>query len=104
MNDFMKIFRDIHKYIHRDSHQRCSIEKFILEISQNSQENSCARVSLLKKGLRPATLSKKKLWHRRFPVNFPGVILADLLHIFFDSYSANIKNINVTTLKINVII
>ena len=104
MNDFMKIFRDIHKYIHRDSRQRCSIEKLILEILQNSQENSCARVSLLKKRLRPATLSKKKLWHRRFPVNFPGVILANLLHIFFDSYSANIKNINVTTLKINVII
>ena len=61
MNDFMKIFRDIHKYIHRDSRQRCSIEKLILEILQNSQENSCARVSLLKKRLRPATLSKKKL-------------------------------------------
>ena len=29
MNDFMKIFRDIHKYIHRGSHQRCSIEKHI---------------------------------------------------------------------------
>ena len=34
--------------------------KFVLEISQNSQENACARVSLL----------KKRLWHRCFPVNF----------------------------------
>ena len=33
-----------------------------------------------------------------------GVTLANLLHIFFDSYSANTHNINVTTLKINVII
>ena len=52
-----------------------------LEISQNSQENTCARVSfliklqpatLLKKRLwhRPATLSKKRLWYRCFPVNF----------------------------------
>ena len=34
-----------------------------LEISQN-----CARVSIL--CLRPATLLKKRLWHRSFPVNF----------------------------------
>ena len=48
-------------------------EKVFLEITQNSQENICARVSLLIKlllGLRPATLSKKRLWHRCFPVNF----------------------------------
>ena len=37
-----------------------------LEISQNSQENTCARVS----DHRPATLLKKRLWHRYFPVNF----------------------------------
>ena len=36
--------------------------------SQNSQENTCARVSFLMK--RPATLLKKRLWHRSFPVNF----------------------------------
>ena len=27
--------------------QRCSVEKVFLEISQNSQENTCARVSFL---------------------------------------------------------
>ena len=37
-----------------------------LEISQNSQENTCARVSFL----RPATLLKTRLWHRCFPVSF----------------------------------
>ena len=37
-----------------------------LEISQNSRENTSARAS----GLRPATLLKKRLWHRCFPVNF----------------------------------
>ena len=31
----------------RSSHQRCSMEKVLLEISQNSQENTCARVSFL---------------------------------------------------------
>ena len=29
--------------------QRCSVKKLFLEISQNSQENTCARVSLLLK-------------------------------------------------------
>ena len=40
-------------------------------MSQNSQENTCARASLLTKlQAQPATLSKKTLWHRCFPVNF----------------------------------
>ena len=41
--------------------QRCSVKKEFLEISQNSQENNCARVSFFNKvaGLRPATLLKK---------------------------------------------
>ena len=38
-----------------------------LEISQNSQENTCARVSL---SLKVSTFLKKRLWHRCFPVNF----------------------------------
>ena len=46
----------------RSSNLRCSIKKVFLEISQNSQENICARD--LKKNL------KKNLWHRCFPVNF----------------------------------
>ena len=29
--------------------QRCSVKKVFLEIPQNSQENTCARVSFLKK-------------------------------------------------------
>ena len=36
-----------------------------LEISQNSQKNTCARDSFF-----PATLLKKSLWYRCFPVNF----------------------------------
>ena len=49
-------------------------EKVFLEISQNSQKNSSARVSfsinLQAWGLRPATLLKKSFWHRCFPANF----------------------------------
>ena len=44
--------------------RRCSVKKVFLEISQNSQENTCARASFLE------TLLNKKLWHRCFPVNF----------------------------------
>ena len=32
---------------YRSSRQRCSVKKVFLEISQNSQENACARVSFL---------------------------------------------------------
>ena len=48
--------------------QTCSVKKVFLEVSLNSQKNTCARVSFLIK--RPATLFKKKLWHGCFPVNF----------------------------------
>ena len=52
--------------------RRCSVKKMFLKISQNFQENICARVSFLIKlrGLRAATLLKKKLWHKCFPMNF----------------------------------
>ena len=71
--------------------RRCSVKKVLLEIFQNSQENTCDRDSFLiklqatrvsfliklqacnfiKKRLwRPATLLKKGLCHRCFPVNF----------------------------------
>ena len=48
-------------------------KEVLLEISQNSQENICARVPFLIKlqaSFRPAALLKKRIWHRRFPVNF----------------------------------
>ena len=56
------------KYAEADA-QRC-IKKMFLEISQNSQENTCARVSFLIKLQGPATLIRKRLWHRCFSVNF----------------------------------
>ena len=41
--------------------------KGVLRILQNSQENTCARVSFL---INLQTLLKKRLWDRCFPVNF----------------------------------
>ena len=50
------------------------MKKVFLEISQNSQENTCVRASysikLQASGLRHATLLKNRLCHRCFPVNF----------------------------------
>ena len=50
--------------------QRCSVKKVFLEISQNLQENTCARVSFFNKLANSATFLKKRLWHKCFPVNF----------------------------------
>ena len=51
--------------------QKCSVKKVFLEISEHSQESTCARVSFFNKvaGLKPATLLKRRLWHRCFPMN-----------------------------------
>ena len=46
---------------------------------QNSQENTCARDSGLGQRLRPATLLKKSLWHRCFPVNFAKFVRTPFL-------------------------
>ena len=56
------------------------LKKVFLKISQNSQKNTCTRVSFLIKvaSLRPATSLKKWLWHRCFSVNF-----AKFLSTFF---------------------
>ena len=50
--------------------QRCSVKKLFVEISQNSQENTCARVSLLSCRPRSATLFKRRPCFLVFPVNF----------------------------------
>ena len=68
----MKSLHSVLKLLSREAGvQMCSVKKVFLEISQNSRENACARACFNKvAGLRPATLLKKRLWHRRFPVNF----------------------------------
>ena len=50
-----------------------------LEILQNSLDNTCARVSFLILGFKPATLLKKKLWHRCFAVNFAKFLRTSFL-------------------------
>ena len=51
--------------------RRCSVKKVLLEMSQNSQGNTCASLFFNKVAdLKSATLLKKRLWDRCFPVNF----------------------------------
>ena len=51
--------------------QRCSVKKVFLEISQKFTGKHLCQSFFFNKvaGLRPATLLKKRLWHRCFPVN-----------------------------------
>ena len=49
-NDFRKYFARFRGFSPESTEavaQRCSVKKVFLEISQNSQENTCARVSFL---------------------------------------------------------
>ena len=82
--------------------RRCSVENLFLEISQNLQENNCARASFLEKrlGLRPATLLKKRLWHRCFPVNFVKLLRALFLQNTSGGCFLTIKTVsNVTKIS-----
>ena len=56
----------------RSSHQRCSVTKGVLRNFENfTGKNLCQCLFFNKDaGLSPATLLKKRLWHRCFPVNF----------------------------------
>ena len=68
-------------YLSRSTHQRCSIKTGVLRNFTKSQENTCARVSFC--SLRPATLLKKRLWHRCVPVNFAKFLRAPFLQNTF---------------------
>ena len=58
--------------IDKRSHQRCSVKKVVLRNSTTfTGKHLCQRLLLNKVAdRRPATLLKKRLWHRCFPVNF----------------------------------
>ena len=55
-------------------------KKVFVEILQNSQENTCARDSFLIKLQASATLLKKSLWQRCFPVNLAKFLRT---HLFY---------------------
>ena len=58
--------------IYRSSHQRCSVRKGVFRnFAKFTVKYLCQSLFFNKvAGLRPATLLKKSVWHRCFPVNF----------------------------------
>ena len=56
----------------RSSHERCSVGKGLLRNFTNFTGKHLCYSPFFNKvaGLRPATLLKRSLWHRCFPVNF----------------------------------
>ena len=60
---------------------RCSLINVFLKISQNSQGNTCARVSFLitLQVLPLQHYLKKRLWHRCFPVSFANFLRTPFL-------------------------
>ena len=59
-------------YLEYSSHRRCSVKKGVLRnLAKFTGKHLCQRFFFNKvAGIRPATLLKKSLWHRCFPVNF----------------------------------
>ena len=57
--------------------RKCSLKTVFLEISQNSQENTCAGASF---SIKFNKFLKKRLWRRCFPVNFVKFLRTSFLH------------------------
>ena len=65
------LFQRFHADECRTSHRKCSVKKVFLEISQNSQENSCAIVSfLIKLQASPSNFIKKETLAQVFSCEF----------------------------------
>ena len=65
----------------RSSHRRCSLRKGVLRNFVKFTGKHVCQSLLFNKvaGLRSATLLKKKLWHRCFPMNFAKFLRTPLL-------------------------
>ena len=65
----------------KSSYRRCSIKKLLLKILQISQENTCVRVSFLKKLQAESCnlILKNRIWHRCFSVNFVRFLRTSIL-------------------------
>ena len=66
-----RLIQDVN-WTYRSSHWRCSLRKGVLRNSAKFTGKHLCQSLFFNKvaGLRPATLLKKRLWHRCFPLNF----------------------------------
>ena len=80
---------------YQKQHQRCSLKKTFVKISQNSQENTCARVSFLINFLKKETLALM------FPMNFDNFLGTPVLQhkarsLLLDYYSFKLPTLHVS--------
>ena len=71
------------KHVAETVARRCFFKKMLLKISQNSQENTCAKSLFLIKLQATTTFLKRRLWRRCFPVNFPEFLRTPFLQNTF---------------------
>ena len=71
------------KHFCRSSQPRCSLEKVFPKILQISQENICARASLVIKLQAACNIIKKRPWYKCFPVNFAKFLRTPFLQNTF---------------------
>ena len=65
----------------RSSHRRCPIKKDVFKnVAELRGNHMCPSLVFNKvAGLRPVTLLKRRLWHRRFPVDFAKFLRKQVL-------------------------
>ena len=78
-----------HHFITEVVVQRCSVKKVFLEISQNSQENTCARASFLIE-LQASVL--KLYWKETLPQSCNFIKKETLAQVFSCKFCENFKN------------
>ena len=67
--------------LHRNNHRSCSKKKGVLKIVTKFTEKHLSQSLLFNKvaRLRPATLLKKRLWHKCLPMNFANLLRISIL-------------------------
>ena len=93
---FITVWRNASCLTARTSHLRCSAKKDVLRnFAKFTGKDLCQSFFFNKvAGLRPATLLKKRPWHRCFPVNFAKFLRSPFLQNAFEQlllYSAKLK-------------
>ena len=83
--DVLQVFKFSQDYQYTEALvQRCSVKKVLLEISQNSEKNTCARVSFLIK------LQAEHLFWKNNSCGFFWIYFLQRLHVkFWNSISFN---------------
>ena len=82
--DFIQLYQE--RVTFRNSHQRCSVRKCVIRnFAKFTGKHLYQRLFFNKVlGLSTATLLKKRLWHRSFPVNFVKFLRTSFLQDTLD--------------------